>query len=250
MIKGVCMIQVELAGQRTPPTFQVSPNKIREMATSLLNVCDNGKTYGGGFITGSLEGMAGWLTSQFGELNASMRMLQLLSIILTPCIGTPTDEWGPALYTSFLTVTLSNPFPFYYSPGNYDPDMAYLFAQAEFEAAKELPPAARLIPKLLARGHRLIRAKKLMEPRGRRIPWWTYTKVPPNLHGLDRVGNATDDALQGDTLAAAGDEENPPTPGSAGDAKERPQGSDEDADTATARKGRRKRRAELERRAS
>ena len=82
------MIQVELAGQRTPPTFQIAPNRIREMATSLLNVCDNGRTYGGGFITGSLEGMAGWLTSEFGELDEPMRMLQLPFIILTPCIGT------------------------------------------------------------------------------------------------------------------------------------------------------------------
>ncbi|KAL8911936.1 MAG: hypothetical protein Q9171_002978 [Xanthocarpia ochracea] len=227
---GRCMIQVELAGERTPPTFQVAPNQIREMATSLLNVCDNGKTYGGGFITGSLEGMAGWLTSQFGELDAPMPH-----------------------YTSFLTVTLSNPFPFYISPGNNDPDMAYLFSQAVFEAAKELPPAAPLIAKLRARGNRLMEVKKLMEPRGRRIPWWTDPRVPPNSQGLDRVGNATDDALQGDALAVAGDGENPPAPGSAGDAaqvKERPQGSDENAGTATARKGRRKRRAILERRAS
>ena len=127
--------------------------------------------------------------------------------------------------------------------------MAYLFSQAEFEAAKELPPAARLIPKLRARGNRLMQVKKLMEPRGRRITWWTDPRMPPHLHGLDRVGNATDGVPQEDTLAVAGDEENPPTPGSAGDATERPQGSDENAETATARKGRRKRRAELGRKA-
>lgn len=68
------MVQVEVAGPRQPDTYPIAPNMIRHMATHLMNVCSRDDTHQGGFITDSLENMAGWLTSPEGELDKPMRM--------------------------------------------------------------------------------------------------------------------------------------------------------------------------------
>lgn len=88
------------------------------------------------------------------------------------------------------------------SPGNYDPFMAHLLAQAEFDAAKAVGPGTRMGAKLSARGRRLLQAEKVMEPRGRRIPWWVDPEHPPRLEGPMAQGNATADALAADETAA------------------------------------------------
>lgn len=122
--------------------------------------------------------------------------------------------WNTAPSTSFLTVSVTTTFPEYISPGNYDPAIASVFAQAEYDAAEKTPPNSRLLTKLKARGARLLKIAQVMDPRGRRIPWWS---LPPN---LDQAGSAG---------GAAGKPETPP-------------GGDGEAGTATARKARRRRR--------
>lgn len=137
-----------------------------------------------------------------------------------------TNPWNTAPSTSFLTVSVTTIVPEYISPGNYDPTIASVFAQAEYDAAAKMPPNSRLGTKLKARGARLLKIAHVMDPRGRRIPWWS---LPPN---LDQAGGA----------AVAG---RPPAPGSAGGAAgkpETPPGGDGEAGTATARKARRRRR--------
>ncbi|KAL8790200.1 MAG: hypothetical protein Q9213_000731 [Squamulea squamosa] len=134
-----------MAGQRTPPVFPIVPDQIRSMAAHLLGVCKNGNTHIGGFITGDLQGMTGWLTSPDAELDMAMR--------------------------------------------NYDPTMAYIFSQAEFEAAQKVPPGSRMAAKLRARGQRLLKAKKMMEPRGRRITWWSDPNNPPRMDKVEGVGD-------------------------------------------------------------
>ncbi|KAL8707598.1 MAG: hypothetical protein Q9220_007385 [cf. Caloplaca sp. 1 TL-2023] len=146
---GDCMIQIEMAGGRVPATISLVPDEVRSMASWLSTACTKDGGNIGGFVTGSLTGMAGWLTSPEGELDKPM-----------------------PLYTSFLTVTVSTPFPEYISPGNYDPTMAYIFSISEFKAASIMPPASRMATNLRRRGERLLRQQKVMEPRGRRIAWW------------------------------------------------------------------------------
>ncbi|KAL8811925.1 MAG: hypothetical protein Q9200_001423 [Gallowayella weberi] len=172
---GDCMIQIEIAGPRVPKTFEVVPDQLRAMAAYLLDdACHKEGSYGGGFITGDLNPMTQWLISPEGDLDRPM-----------------------PLSTAFLTLSVTTPFSEYISPGNYDSQMAYLFFQEEREAATKLPPASRAAAKLRARGRRLLKQQAVMQPRGRRIPWWGNPDGQPNLAQDKPRGNATQDALQG-----------------------------------------------------
>ncbi|KAL8675478.1 MAG: hypothetical protein Q9168_000179 [Polycauliona sp. 1 TL-2023] len=214
-----CMIQIELAGQRTPARFTIAPDTVRAMASRVLDTCDINHHQIGGFATTSLEGMAGWLTSADGELNANMPH-----------------------YSSFLTVSVTTPFSVYIAPGNYDPTMATLFAQVESDEADKFPPNSAMARKLQARGARLRFNERLMEPRGRRIPWWTVPPGPPPPPPRPSGSAQQENTAQGaGAVAVAG---SPPAPGSEGSAAaipEQPQQGGQ-AGTATARKARRRRR--------
>ncbi|KAI4127520.1 MAG: hypothetical protein LQ338_003178 [Usnochroma carphineum] len=138
-----------MAGPRQPPTVTLVPNDIKAMATRVLETCTKKTSYIGGFLTSDLGGMKQWLTSSEGDLDRPM-----------------------PYSTSFLTVSLSTPHSEYFSPGDYDPCMAYIFAQFEFQAAALLPSTSWMAETLRHRGERLLRAINMMQPRGRRIPWW------------------------------------------------------------------------------
>ncbi|KAL8718118.1 MAG: hypothetical protein Q9225_004710 [Loekoesia sp. 1 TL-2023] len=162
-----------MAGPRTPPTVDLVPDELRAMASSLINSCNIESGYIGGFATGNLYNMIQWITSQDGDLDRPM-----------------------PYYTSFPTISVSIPHPEYFSPGDYDPLMAFIFAQAELGATRGLPPDSRLIPILNKREKRLKAEQKVMEPRGRRIPWWSDPNRPPRLEAPMAEGNATEDAME------------------------------------------------------
>ncbi|CAO1600159.1 hypothetical protein XANCAGTX0491_003862 [Xanthoria calcicola] len=220
---GNCMIQIELAGPGNPASFRVAPDRIRKLASKVGSFCvEEGHT--GGFITSTLEPMGEWLTSAAGTFDAPFRH---------PCHPNST-----APTTSFLTVSLTPIVPEYLSPGNYDPAIASVFANAEFDAATRLAPSSRLATTLRARGNRLLRIAQVMDPRGHRIPWWSLPpprvgqgaaeeESAPEAGVLQRPGGAAAGAWS--TRAAGGVGGKPET--SAGGGGE-----------ATARKARRRRR--------
>ncbi|KAL8831720.1 MAG: hypothetical protein Q9170_005182 [Blastenia crenularia] len=202
---GKCMIQIEMAGQRTPPTVELVPDELRALASYVTDVCLAKNGYTGGFVTGNLNDMKGWLTSPDGEIYRAM-----------------------PYYTSFPTISISNPYPEYYSPGNYDPEMANVFSQAEFDAAKTMPVDSRMAKTLRTRGNRLLAVHKEMEPRGKRVPWWKKPDGRPRMEEPMAEGNATADALMGASSAGV------VLPGS---------GDGGGVGTQTARKARRRRRS-------
>ncbi|KAI4172118.1 MAG: hypothetical protein LQ343_003766 [Gyalolechia ehrenbergii] len=172
---GNCMVQVEMAGKRTPPTVRLVPDDIRRVAAYIIETCAlerGGPT--GGFGTGNLEDMKQWLATD----------------------GISLDHSIP-YYTSFPTITFSNPFPEYFSPGNFDLEMALYFSRSVSDAAKLLPPNSRQAKALRARATRLMRVQQLMDPRGKRIPWWSDPDRPPRLGDAMPQGNATEDATEG-----------------------------------------------------
>lgn len=82
MRAGNCEVQIEIAGQRVPPSFALVPNDIRTMAVNLIETCGqkadksqmgSNDQYIGGFTFGSLHNMIGWLTSEDGDLDKPMR---------------------------------------------------------------------------------------------------------------------------------------------------------------------------------
>lgn len=70
---GNCMIQVEMAGQRTPPTIELIPDHVREVARTLVETCNKETAYVGGFMFGNLHNLKGWLSSPEGEIDKPMR---------------------------------------------------------------------------------------------------------------------------------------------------------------------------------
>ncbi|KAI4238280.1 MAG: hypothetical protein LQ349_001202 [Xanthoria aureola] len=206
------MIQIELAGPGNPASFRVAPDRIRKLASKVGSFCvEEGHT--GGFVTSTLEPMGNWLTSAAGTFEVPFP---------------PT--------TSFLTVSLTPIVPEYLSPGNYDPAIASVFANAEFDAAAKSSPSSRLATTLRARGNRLLRIAQVMDPRGHRIPWWSLP--PPRVGQGAAEGSAPEGVLQrpGGAAAGAGGTR---AAGGAGGKPEMPSGGGAEA---TARKARRRRR--------
>ncbi|KAL8708939.1 MAG: hypothetical protein Q9220_006271 [cf. Caloplaca sp. 1 TL-2023] len=149
-VHGDCMIQIEVAGPpRLPSTITLIPDELKAMARRVQESCTLKTSYIGGFMTGDLRPMTGWLTSPEGD---------------------PDKPFPP--YTSFLTLSLSTPQPDWLSPGNYDPSIAQALAVAEFEAAKKLNLRSELAKVLRRRGMRFLKVQGGMEPRGRRVAWW------------------------------------------------------------------------------
>lgn len=58
------------------------------------------------------------------------------------------------------------------SPGNFDPALAQVLAQTAFKAIPRPPSKSPLEIVLRHRADRFLRQEMVMEPRGRRIPWW------------------------------------------------------------------------------
>lgn len=54
---GKCMVQVEVAGPRYPPTIEFVPSDIRSMAEYVIGTCVKDGTYYGGFMTSDLAGL-------------------------------------------------------------------------------------------------------------------------------------------------------------------------------------------------
>ncbi|KAL8796583.1 MAG: hypothetical protein Q9182_007338 [Xanthomendoza sp. 2 TL-2023] len=246
---GNCMVQIEIAGPRVPKTFPIVPDTIRLIATYLLEgACHKDDSYGGGFITGDLNDLVQWLISPEGELDKPMRKSKKNKTDPSPPGSNPfivnranadrlSRATTTALSTAFLTLSVTTPFSEYISPGNYDPQMAYTFFLAEKEAATRLPPASRAAARLRARASRLLKQQLVMEPRGRRIPWWGNPDAPPRLGQERPAGNATQDALKG-----TGGLEVVESLGFGATAGAGPQGGHEGTGTtATARKERRRR---------
>lgn len=68
------MVQVEMAGKRTPPTVRLVPDDIRRVAAYIIETCAlerGGPT--GGFGTGNLEDMKQWLATDGISLDHSIR---------------------------------------------------------------------------------------------------------------------------------------------------------------------------------
>ena len=57
------MIQVELAGQRLPKTFEFVPDDIINMAQKIQSSCTEAGTSYGGFVTDDMEIMKHWIVS-------------------------------------------------------------------------------------------------------------------------------------------------------------------------------------------
>ncbi|KAL8685533.1 MAG: hypothetical protein Q9218_007703 [Villophora microphyllina] len=107
---GDCMIQIEMAGPKQPPTVIFTPSELKILATRTLENCAVKKSYIGGFLFGDLDPMKQWITSEQGDLD---------------------KPFPPA--TSFPTISLSSPQPDYLSPGNYDLAIPYVFSQSVIE---------------------------------------------------------------------------------------------------------------------
>ncbi|KAL8938597.1 MAG: hypothetical protein Q9216_003808, partial [Gyalolechia sp. 2 TL-2023] len=70
-VHGNCMVQVELAGERIPPTIRIVPDDIRRVSEYIMDTCVLGEGKGG-FATGNLHDMKGWLASEGGDLSRPM----------------------------------------------------------------------------------------------------------------------------------------------------------------------------------
>lgn len=59
------MIQVEMAGPRVPPTFEIAPDEIRNLAEWVFSQCVTSDEYfSGGFLTSDMYYMKDWITSE------------------------------------------------------------------------------------------------------------------------------------------------------------------------------------------
>ena len=66
------MIQVEMAGPRTPRTFDIAPDEILTLADWVFRECVNEATVGG-FLTTDMQGLKGWVTSNEMKLEGPYR---------------------------------------------------------------------------------------------------------------------------------------------------------------------------------
>ena len=111
-----------------------------------------------------------------------------------------------AIYTAFLTVTVSNLVQDWSSPGNYDPEMATLLGHTALDAsAKAFPSTGKIVDDLRRRGNRFLRAAQLMTPRGHRFPWFERPSILTG--GNNATGSGADaNATASLVLPATGDD--------------------------------------------
>ncbi|KAM0805562.1 hypothetical protein BDR22DRAFT_884552 [Usnea florida] len=179
---GDCMVQVDLAGPRLPQTYNIIPDDIGHMASQVLSSCVTGPSEVGGFATSDLQVMNGWLT------NAETRL----------------DRPFPTS-TAFLTVTITQKVPDWLSPGNYDPIVAYHFAEVLYKAIDRTFLLRDRI-ELRKRAERLLRQGEKMRPRGNRVPWWENPDLGAevNATSLD-TGSGTVNITLPDSQASGAD---------------------------------------------
>ena len=67
------MIQIEVAGPRTPQSVELIPNQIRDMAERVLETCTQGTDLYGGFVTSDMTAMKDWITSAETDLDGYYR---------------------------------------------------------------------------------------------------------------------------------------------------------------------------------
>lgn len=99
------MIQVEMAGQRTPPTIQLIPDHVRTVARLLVETCSRETAFVGGFMFGNLHNMKGWLSSPEGEIDKPMRKSNTQYHLEALPSSTLADS--PNLPSSWLRLTLT-----------------------------------------------------------------------------------------------------------------------------------------------
>ena len=172
------MVQVDMAGPRLPRTYDFTPDDIRHLADVVLQSCVTGIFNTGGFATSDLQVMNGWITAEETKLDRPFRTSHptLLPSWYFALEKDFNNTWltlrnSLATSTAFLTVTLTSVVPDWLSPGNYDPIMAYHFAQVALEAIERAFTLRERID-LRRRAERLLRQFEKMKPRGRCVPWW------------------------------------------------------------------------------
>ena len=171
------MVQVDMAGPRLPRTYEFVPDDILHLADVVLNSCVTGLFEIGGFATSDLQVMSGWITAEETRLDRPFRTSnQTIIPSLYFALKEDFDPWltfrnSLATSTAFLTVTLAHVVPEWLSPGNYDPIMAYHFAQVALAAIERAFTLRERID-LRRRAERLLRQFENMRPRGRHVPWW------------------------------------------------------------------------------
>lgn len=62
--------------------------------------------------------------------------------------------------------------PDWLSPGNFDPEMAYLLSKTTFDAAGAIKSPTAFKKELQFRSTRFFHQARKMAPRGQRIPWY------------------------------------------------------------------------------
>ena len=171
------MVQVDMAGPRLPLTYDFTPDEIRHFADVVLNSCVTGPFKIGGFATSDLQVMNNWITAEETKLDRPFRTSHPTPLpSLYFALEKDFDPWltlrtSLAISTAFLTVTLTSVVPEWLSPGNYDPIMAYHFAQVALAAIERRFPLRERID-LRRRAERFLRQFEKMKPRGRCVPWW------------------------------------------------------------------------------
>lgn len=171
------MVQIDMAGPRLPMTYTFIPDEIHYLANIVLNSCVTGPFEIGGFATSDLQVMSNWITAEETKLDRPFRTSHPTRIPSSYFVSKEDfDPWliirtSLATSTAFLTVTLTQVVPEWLSPGNYDPIMAYHFAQVALVAI-DRAFTLRLRIDLRRRAERLLRQFENMKPRGRHVPWW------------------------------------------------------------------------------
>lgn len=202
------MIQVEVAGPRNPPSIELIPDEVRDLAKRVKGKCIEGTDHFGGFITADMSAMKNWVVNAETDLNDYYRKYHPTSynsLALTQAsFVNSTHDLLLATYTSFITVALTGVVSDWLSPGNYDPTIPHILAQAEFAAIPKAPAQSPSRNDLLQRANRFLRQELKMEPRGHRIPWWenpSSSNVASLQHGngmgsvsLPDAGNSTNTA--------------------------------------------------------
>ena len=197
------MIQVEMAGQHPPQTFNIAPDEIRSLADIIYNQCVLGQRGSegtvGGFITTQTTALKEWITAPTFDFSTPYRKLQLTAH--PQRYGTYTvNHLAPE--TAYLTVSFSHPVPDWLSGGDNDPIMAFVLSDTALKAQDKAKPRTPLSRSLLQRAERFFDQGVRMEPRGQRIHWWELRPQLLQLPPLNVSASAIDLPSTENTTAA------------------------------------------------
>ncbi|KAL2059612.1 hypothetical protein ABVK25_000905 [Lepraria finkii] len=129
--------------------MDIVPNDIRKMADRVLLQCLTSLSHYGGFLTTDLQPLKDWVVGPDRNLDNPF----------------PTS-------TAFLTVTIAKVVPGWLSPGNYDPVIPAILAEAELAAVQRTISGSALRADLLLRTKRFVKQGAKMQPRGKHFTWW------------------------------------------------------------------------------